>query len=171
MHPYGACKSNVQIADHCGVDEGTVRAWRKKLEESGEIKVYNKRTVTRKGKAYSQNITNIGINQQKQQESQKFKVICQDLPYYGQIVEVVEVKANDCYQCRTANGDIYPFFKSELGDVNSSVLPCVEVVTPQSSAPSAREKLIALVVRLPEDCLEDAIALLEPLAAVSSSSC
>lgn len=167
MHPYGACKSNVQIADHCGVDEGTVRAWRKKLEESGEIKVYNKRTVARKGKAYSQNITNIGLAQQKQQEVQKFKVICQDLPYYGQIVEVVEVKANDCYQCRTANGDIYPFFKSELGDVNSSVLPSVEVVTPQSSAPSAREKLIALVVRLPEDCLEDAIALLEPLAAIS----
>jgi transposase-like protein len=157
-HPYGVCKSNVQIADHCGVDEGTVRAWRKKLESDGEIESNHARTVTRNGKTYSQNTTNIGSCRQNQHPQQKFKVNCPELPYHGQIVEVVEVKTGDCYQCRTVNGEIYPFFKSELSDVNSFFTPSSTVATKQESA---REKLIALVIRLPEECLEDALALLK----------
>jgi len=157
-HLYGVSRSNVQIAEHCGVDEGTVRAWRKKLEDNEEIERSYARTVTRNGKIYSQNTTNIGGFKQNQHQQQKFKVNCPELPYHGQIVEVVEVKTGDCYQCRTADGDIYPFFKSELADVNSSASFSSTVAAGQ---PSAREKLIALVVRLPEECLEDAIALLQ----------
>jgi transposase-like protein len=157
-HFYGANRSNVQIAEHCGVDEGTVRAWRKKLENNGEIEPNHERTVIRQGKTYSQKTTHIGSCKQNFQEQQKFKVICSDLPYHGQIVEVVEVKAGDCYLCRTANGDTYPFFKSELGNVNSSLTTSSIVAIQQ---PSVREKLIALVVCLKEEFLEDAIALLQ----------
>ncbi|BAY50173.1 hypothetical protein SAMD00079811_78020 (plasmid) [Scytonema sp. HK-05] len=159
-HPYAVNRSNVQIAEHCGVDEGTIRTWRKKLEDNGEIEVCHARTVTRNGKTYSQNTTNIGTSKPIQQQLQKFKVNSPELPYHGQIVEVLEVKTGDCYQCRTANGDIYPFFKSELGDVNSSLTPTSSLTIP-SQQQSAREKLIALVIRLPEQCLEDAIALLQ----------
>jgi transposase-like protein len=159
-HPYAASRSNVQIAEHCGVDEGTIRAWRKKLEDNGEIERSHARTVTRNGKTYSQNTTNIGGSRRNQHQQQKFKVNCPELPYHGQIVEVLEVKTGDCYQCRTADGEIYPFFKSELGDVNSSPTPTPSL-TITTQQPSAREKLIALVVRLPEDCLEDALALLQ----------
>ncbi|KAB8315467.1 ParB/RepB/Spo0J family partition protein [Tolypothrix campylonemoides VB511288] len=160
-HPYAVSKSNVQIAEHCGVDEGTIRAWRKKLEENGEIELCHTRMVTRNGKTYSQNTTNIGSSRHNQNQQQKFKVNCPELPYHGQIVEVVEVKTGDCYQCRTASGDIYPFFKSELGDVNSSATPTPTPSLTIAKQPSAREKLVALVVRLPEECLEDAIALLK----------
>lgn len=157
-HPYGASRSNVQIAEHCGVDEGTVRAWRKKLENSGEIEPNHERTVTRRGKTYSQKATHIGSSKHNHQEQQQFKVICSDLPYYGQVVEVVSVKAGDCYLCRTSNGDTYPFFKSELGNVDTGVTSSPIVAQEQ---PSPREKLVALIVRLPEECLEDAIVLLK----------
>ena len=159
-HSYAVNRSNVQIAEHCGVDEGTIRGWRKKLEENGEIEFCQARIVTRNGKTYSQNTTNIGGSKRNQYQQQKFKVNCPELPYHGQIVEVLEVKTGDCYECRTASGDIYPFFKSELSDVNSSptYVPSVTIVNQQMSA---REKLVALVVRLPEKCLDDAIALLQ----------
>ncbi|NJM74037.1 MAG: hypothetical protein HC862_30270 [Scytonema sp. RU_4_4] len=160
-HPYGTSRSNVQIAEHCGVDEGTVRAWRKKLESSGEIAPNHERTVTRRGKTYSQKTTRIGNSKQNHQEQQKFKVICADLPYHGQVVEVVEVKAGDCYICRTALGDVYPFFKSELDSMDSGVTPSVVAPMVAIQQESAREQLIALVVRLPENCLNDAIALLK----------
>ncbi|NMG10594.1 ParB N-terminal domain-containing protein [Brasilonema sp. UFV-L1] len=160
-HPYGACRSNVKIAEHCGVDEGTVRAWRKKLESRGEIAPNYERTVTRQGKTYSQKTTRIGSSKLNHQEQQKFKVICEDLPYHGQVVEVVEVKAGDCYICRTATGDVYPFFKSELDSVDSGVTPSVVTPVVATQQESTREQLIALVVRLPENCLDDAIALLK----------
>ena len=56
------------------------------------------------------------------------------------------------------SGDTYPFFKSELGNVDTGVTPSPIVAQEQ---PSPREKLVALIVRLPEECLEDAIVLLK----------
>jgi len=44
MHPLGAGKSNRRIAEHVGVDEGSVRAWREKLEATAEIPQSSKRT-------------------------------------------------------------------------------------------------------------------------------
>lgn len=113
-HPYGAGRSNVQIAEHCGVDEGTVRTWRKKLENNGEIKSSHKCAVIHHGKTHSQKTTHVSSSKQNHQQQQKFRVVCSDLPYYGQVVEVVEIKASDCYLCRTAEGGTYPFFRSEL---------------------------------------------------------
>ena len=58
QHPNGAGKSNSQIARHVGVDEGTVRNWREKLNPSSEIPKI--RTVTRNGTTYQQNTSRIG---------------------------------------------------------------------------------------------------------------
>jgi site-specific DNA-methyltransferase (adenine-specific) len=60
-HPYAGQYSNVQIAQHCGVDEGTIRKYREKLSsEIPKIANTSERTVTRNGTTYTQNTANIG---------------------------------------------------------------------------------------------------------------
>jgi transposase-like protein len=57
-HPLSKGLSDSKIAEHVGVAVSTVGDWRKKLEPSlGNLK---KRKVTRKGKTYEQDTTNIG---------------------------------------------------------------------------------------------------------------
>ncbi len=168
-HPYGIAKSNCQLAEHCGVDETTVRRWREKLESDGEIATCASREVIRNGKPYKQDTTSIGAPflasrsgedaacPTAEQEKRLFKVACPDIPYHGQIVELVEVKSGDCYQCRTPEGEVYPFFRNELIGASEELPSSQTVAMPEKSA---RERLIALVVRLPEESLEEAIALL-----------
>jgi hypothetical protein len=57
-HPAAVDKSNVQIAEHCGVDEKTVRNHRR--EEIASSEVPKMRKVTRGTTTYSQNATHIG---------------------------------------------------------------------------------------------------------------
>ena len=57
-HPEAANKSNVEIAEHCGVNESTVRRHRKKLGASSATT--KMRQVTRGTTTYSQNATHIG---------------------------------------------------------------------------------------------------------------
>jgi len=58
QHPTAASLSNVQIAEHIGVPETTLRRWRKRLSSpSGEDTV---RQATRGGKAYTIRTGNIG---------------------------------------------------------------------------------------------------------------
>jgi len=60
-HEYAGRYSNVQIAQHCGVDEGTIRKYREKLSsEIPKIANTSERTVTRNGTTYTQNTANIG---------------------------------------------------------------------------------------------------------------
>jgi len=59
-HPKSQALSDSQIAKHVGVDHVTVARWREKLSASCEIHKIEKRTVTRGGTTYQQNITNIG---------------------------------------------------------------------------------------------------------------
>lgn len=166
-HSYGIQRSNSEIAQHCGVDEKTVRIWRSSLEESGEIQESEFRQVARSGIIYPQRVA--GKNETKP-ESQKFKVIAPDIPeYYGEVVELVEVKSGDCYQCKTPDGKIYPFTKSELGDENLN-LPLLksadalaaqpEPQAPKSHEPTNRQRLIGIVLRLPDSHLKEAEELL-----------
>ena len=62
-HPLGAGKSNRQIAGHCGIDEGTVRNYRAKLEGTAEIPHIENRTVQRGDSTYKVNTANIGQQQ------------------------------------------------------------------------------------------------------------
>jgi hypothetical protein len=57
-HPEAANKSNVEIAEHCGVNESTVRRHRKKIGASSSLP--KMRQVTRGTTTYSQNTTHIG---------------------------------------------------------------------------------------------------------------
>ncbi len=59
-HPNSVNLSNVQIAQHVGCNEGTVRAWREKLSASSEIPKMETRAVMRNGRTYQQNVSNIG---------------------------------------------------------------------------------------------------------------
>jgi hypothetical protein len=59
-HPAAAGKSNVQIAEHCGVDEKTVRKYRNEAIASSEIPKIETRTVTRGKSTYQQNTAKIG---------------------------------------------------------------------------------------------------------------
>lgn len=58
LHPNGLKFSDRQIAEHVGVDDKTVAAWREKLRPSSEIPKI--RSVTRKGKTYQQDTSRIG---------------------------------------------------------------------------------------------------------------
>ena len=164
-HSYGCARSNSEIAQHCGVDEKTVRTWRLSLQESGEIQESQFRQVTRSGIIYPQRVAD---KSQSKIESQKFKVTSPDIPeYYGEIVELVEVKSSDCYQCKTPDGKIYPFTKSELGDENSD-LPEVEPISPQSQLfvpvkqveTPTRQRLVGIILRIPDENLKEAEILL-----------
>ena len=59
QHPKCAGLSDRAIAKHVGVNNATVSAWRKKLSVENQ-QMPKKRTVTRKGKTYEQDTTNIG---------------------------------------------------------------------------------------------------------------
>lgn len=165
-HSYGIQRSNSEIAQHCGVDEKTVRSWRASLEESGEIQGSEFRQVTRSGIIYPQRVADKG---KPKPESQKFKVTSPDIPeYYGEVVELVEIKSSDCYQCKTPDGKIYPFTKSELGDENLDLsrLNTVQKLQPQSQIPATqietptRQRLIGIVLRIPDVHLKEAEELL-----------
>lgn len=170
-HAYGHLKSNKEIARHCGVSEISIKNWRQKLEESNEIEKSNVREVVRSGVSYPLRAAGgSGAIYKAEQEKQRFKVVAPDIPqFYGQEVELVEVKSGDLYQCKLPNGDIYPFAKSELGDVNQplppQIAPVEYAVLPHVSIPictdaTGRQRLISLVLRLPEDSLKRAEELL-----------
>jgi len=59
-HPCAAGKSNYEIAEHCGVDEKTVRKYRNEKSASTENPQMRTRTVTRGKSTYRQNTTSIG---------------------------------------------------------------------------------------------------------------
>lgn len=59
-HPNAAKLSNVQIADHCGISEITVRRYRAELDASSTLSKIAERQVTRGGQTYTQDTTNIG---------------------------------------------------------------------------------------------------------------
>jgi transposase len=170
-HCYGYSKSNTDIARHCGVDEKTVRIWRSSLEESGEIQKSESREVFRNGTVYHRQVSD---KKHSKTESQKFKVIATDIPeYYGEVVELVEIKSSDCYQCKTPDGKIYPFTKSELGDEGLDLLQ-IKMAMPLATTPddiksiinatpatqiieaSVRQRLIGIVLRLPDTHLKEA---------------
>ena len=60
LHGRGTTLSDTQVARHVGVDQKTVTNWRRQLEASQEIPKMATRAVTRKGKTYQQETTNIG---------------------------------------------------------------------------------------------------------------
>jgi len=62
-HPNAASLSNVQIAAHVHVDEGTIRNYRTQMEASSEFPKIAERTVTRGSQTYTQNTANIGASQ------------------------------------------------------------------------------------------------------------
>lgn len=164
-HSYGISRSNSEIAQHCGVDEKTVRTWRSQLEESGEIQGSEFRQVTRSGIIYPQRVAD---KSQSKVESQKFKVTSPDIPeYYGEVVELVEIKSGDCYQCKTPDGKVYPFTKSELGDENLDLSEArIPMPQPQFSPTrqintiSNRQHLVGIVLRIPDEHLKEAEILL-----------
>jgi hypothetical protein len=172
-HSYGVSSSNLDIARHCGVDEKTVRTWRSSLEESGEIQSCEYREVARNGIIYPQRT---GDKSQPKIESQKFKVTSPDIPeYYGEVVELVQIKSSDCYQCKTPDGRIYPFTKSELGDENLT-LPEVEQRPSQLFAPGElitmprRQVLVGIILRIPDEHLKEAeILLIEAFGGILAS--
>lgn len=59
-HPKSAGLSDHQIAKHIGVDQKTVSNWRGQLAASKELPKMDSRTVTRNGRTYQQNVSNIG---------------------------------------------------------------------------------------------------------------
>ncbi|MBP8292974.1 MAG: hypothetical protein KAX65_09385, partial [Caldilineaceae bacterium] len=63
-HPNGASRSNREIGRYLGVDEGTVRHWREKLEAGAEIPQVSERTGA-DGKTYDTS----GIGAAKQQQA------------------------------------------------------------------------------------------------------
>lgn len=171
-HPYGHLKSNKEIARHCGVSETSIKGWRQKLEESNEIEKSDVREVVRNGVNYSLRASGGSSASYKPVEEvkQRFKVVAPDIPqFYGQEVELVEIKSGDLYQCKLPDGKIYPFAKSELGDVNQPLLSLIApaenavvapVTIPLSTDATGRQRLISLVLRLPEDSLKRAEELL-----------
>lgn len=60
LHGRGNTLSDRHVALHVGVDQKTVTNWRHQLETSGEIPKIRTRTVTRRGRSYQQETTNIG---------------------------------------------------------------------------------------------------------------
>jgi hypothetical protein len=64
-HSASEDKSNVQIAEHCGVDEKTVRKYRRPESASSEIPKMRPRTVTRGKSTYQQDTAKIGRNRKK----------------------------------------------------------------------------------------------------------
>ena len=60
LHGRGNTLSDRQVAVHVGVDQKTVTNWRHQLETSEEIPKIRTRTVTRRGRSYQQETTNIG---------------------------------------------------------------------------------------------------------------
>jgi transposase-like protein len=60
VHGRGTNLSDTQLARHVGVDQKTVTNWRRQLEASQEIPKMATRAVTRRGKTYRQETTNIG---------------------------------------------------------------------------------------------------------------
>ncbi len=60
VHGRGTTLSDTQLARHIGVDQKTVTNWRRQLEASQEIPKMATRAVTRGGKTYQQETTNIG---------------------------------------------------------------------------------------------------------------
>lgn len=59
-HPYAARYSNVQIAQHCGVAESTIRNYKENLSSQFAKIDDGKRTVTRNGSTYEMDTANIG---------------------------------------------------------------------------------------------------------------
>jgi hypothetical protein len=57
--------SNVQIAEHCGVDEKTVRNYRQPKDLSASSEIPKMRNVTRGTTTYHQNTTHIGKHKKK----------------------------------------------------------------------------------------------------------
>lgn len=170
-HAYGHLKSNKEIARHCGVSEISIKNWRQKLQESNEIEKSDVREVTRSGVTYPLRAAggSGALYKPVEEEKQRFKVVAPDIPeHYGQEVELLEVKSGDLYQCKLPNGKIYPFAKSELGDVNQELQPLcnsnntveLPVTIPLSTDATGRQRLISLVLRLPEDSLKRAEELL-----------
>jgi len=68
-HPKAATLSNIQLAQHCGVDEGTVRKYRQNA--SSEFPKIATRQVTRGGTTYQQNTANIGQGRRQAAEARK----------------------------------------------------------------------------------------------------
>lgn len=170
-HPYGHLKSNKEIARHCGVSETFVKSWRQKLEEEGEIEKAEVREVTRNGVTYPLRAPGGGASYKPvEQEKQRFKVVAPDIPqFYGQEVELVEVKSGDLYQCKLLSGEVYPFAKSELGDIDQPLSAPSEstenvvstpATMPLSTNATGRQRLISIILRLPEDSLKRAEELL-----------
>ena len=60
VHGHGTALSDTRIARHVGVDQKTVTNWRRQLQASQEIPKMASRAVTRNGKVYQQNTSNIG---------------------------------------------------------------------------------------------------------------
>lgn len=58
-HSRGVTLSDRQIARHVGVDQKTVSNWRRQLQASEEIPQMGARTVSRRGKSYQQDTSNI----------------------------------------------------------------------------------------------------------------
>lgn len=174
-HPYGHLKSNKEIARHCGVSETSIKGWRQKLEDNNEIEKSNVREVVRNGVSYPLRAAGGSATYKAEQEKQRFKVVAPDIPqYYGQEVELVEIKSGDLYQCKLPDGKIYPFARTELGSVNQELQPLVigvdksvgndteakQIFIPLSSDASGRQRLISLVLRLPDEHLKGAEELL-----------
>jgi len=67
-HPNASTFSNVQIANHCGVNEITVRRYRTEMEPSSTKS--KMRNVTRGGTTYRQNTSNIGKNPKSRRSRQ-----------------------------------------------------------------------------------------------------
>lgn len=64
LHEKSRALSDSCIARHVGVDSQTVTNWRHKMESSSEIRKIDSRRVTRRGRTYQQNTSNIGRKQQ-----------------------------------------------------------------------------------------------------------
>lgn len=161
-HAYGVDKSNVAIASHCGVDERLVRKLRGQLEASGEIPKTEYRETTRNGTTYLQK-----VEKATPACPQKFRVSAPGVPYDGETVEVVNIKSGDCYECKLPDGKVYPFFKNELVDVNNkeasvsrSQTKTVTFEAGLTVAVTPRQRIIKIIMKLPEDKLEEAEALL-----------
>jgi hypothetical protein len=64
-HPRAVDQSNMQIAEHCGVDEKTVRKYRLSNNISASSEIPKMRTVTRGETTYQQRTRNIGQHKKK----------------------------------------------------------------------------------------------------------
>jgi hypothetical protein len=61
-HPTAEGKSNIQIADHCGVSEFMIRKYLRRKEDTSSSIISKMRQVNRGGTTYQQNATHIGKN-------------------------------------------------------------------------------------------------------------